>query len=146
MGIRLDFREEQIVLVAKWWADRLRETIKPVIQPDTHLMTLAAKLQNRLAPSEEKVIVFEAALAELLRTYEIPSLCSAERCWGVISTRWVELVVDYNARGLLLEAAKVAGISDMAFPWKTTMVVRYDQVETLDADQNVKVIYETVAE
>lgn len=130
---KLDFREEHISLVAKWWADQFRkhlESPNSMIINDHHL-TIADKMRRMLHPPEEKILVFEHKLAELLCTSECPKIWEERTAgtWGIVSTRHVLLNVDYHAAGLLLVACRFAKISDMAFPWKTNMTMRYDYAE-----------------
>lgn len=131
MEHKLDFKEEHILLVAKWWADQLRDkSLSPnTLRTGDAPLFVADSIRLRLAPDEEKVVQFEQKLAELLRT----SVCPGTRgevtaeTWGVIGTRTVHLHVDYHATGLLLAACRFAKIHDMSFPWKTDMHMGYER-------------------
>lgn len=127
----LDFKEEHVAIVAKWWADQLRscDPSPNVITTLDPQLAVADMLRIKFMPSEDKVVLFERRLAELLRTSECPNLMResyTEENWGIEGTRNVRLIVDYHAYGLLLAACRFAKISDMAFPWKTGMQMSYD--------------------
>ncbi len=141
MNFVLDFREEHILLVSNWWAATLSRH-GPAFAPEPH-MALARKLQARLIPSPEKIEAFRFALADLLRTSEVPRVLTGlgPAIWGVTGTRSITLAVEYNAMGLLQMAAKSAGVSDMAFPWKTKMYMRYDSAVIIDSDREETTLY-----
>lgn len=77
-------------------------------------------VRKRMRPSPEKVAIFREELRKLLRDPE-PGYC-------VFSTNHVELRTDYEAQGLLYDAAKTAGINTMSFPFKTWLQLRDGRV------------------
>jgi hypothetical protein len=125
MPHKLDFKEEHIVLVTRWWADRLRGKDSDQELVDSSIYTVKSEdLRKKMLPDEEKIAKFELELANLLRTTITPKPFGERpppELWGVVTTRYVVLHVEYQAWGLLRTAAKAAGVNDMAFPWKTRL-------------------------
>jgi hypothetical protein len=86
------------------------------------LGSIRALQSKRITP--EKIEAFGAELGRLLREAK-PS----GEYGGINGLAGADLITDYNAFGLLLAAGKHAGISDMAFPWKTKIYLRGDVVK-----------------
>lgn len=80
-------------------------------------LAFADRIRQKLAPSEEKIAIFENALVGLLRN---PALENA---------RVIHLDVDYHASGLLREACLSAKIDSMSLPWKTNMLLSNNLVQ-----------------
>lgn len=135
------FSAELIASVVDFWAKTLSsdEEEAATQQDDAAMLRLMTsnpaaasgigKSRQRLKPPPEKIEVFKKKLAELLEE-PIGGVDTQERAYGVISPRWIEVRTDYQAQGLLLIAAKHAGISDMAFPFKTIVTIKHGRVTT----------------
>ena len=73
----------------------------------------------------ERPEVFAEKLREFLIEPYPDGTDPRERPYGCITPRWIQLRTDYQAQGLLALAAKAAGISDMAFPFKTVLLIKH---------------------
>lgn len=109
---------------AEWWAARLRaahpevDGLHPNLTPRQALVATAeiglrgAQLRGA-TPNEATIEMFTAELAQRI---------------AATKKAKVTLRVDYHPEDLLGQAADAAGLSDEAFPRKTTMQVRSDHV------------------
>jgi hypothetical protein len=105
---------EAIEVAAEWWTNSLRgipnkdNEGKGKLSDGALLMTLASVAKG--LPSESDLVGFKQALIEAIQN---------ERVWG----EYLSLGVDYFPEDCLAAAAKVAGISELAFSSKTRMHV-----------------------
>lgn len=136
------FSEALIDACVDFWAKALVPPEEEFATPQdaaamTRLMThnpvgasVIDRARARMKPTPEKLELFKTKLRELLAEPYPDGTDPRERPYGCISPRWVELRTDYQAQGLLLLAAKHAGISDMAFPFKTIVTIKHGRVTT----------------
>lgn len=130
------FTEYQIQLVAGWWVDKIKENTIPQSVVNAALngmspgMAAAVELKRAITPSADSLEAFHDTLCALLRDTEVPGAFSEDRRkpenWGVISTGYAELKMDYQPFGLLATACKRSKLSAMALPWKTTVHMGYE--------------------
>ena len=129
------FSEELMKVAVEYWVNQLRGDAPPtdgdeyardrLALSNPPALGLIERVQSRLKPNEEQLKVFAEKLREFLIEPYPDGTDPRERPYGCITPRWIQLRTDYQAQGLLALAAKAAGISDMAFPFKTVLLIKH---------------------
>lgn len=110
---------EVAIKAAKWWGDRLRGNTHHTNGSDDEGSKMAGILADMMSGlvSNDTITRFEEILVDKIL---------AEK------SEYVDLYCDYHPDPLLFEAAKEAGINDMAFPWKTGVKISNGKVRVSD--------------
>ncbi len=111
---------EYVKVAANWWANII---VNPKFDngddsnADGMAFLLTMMVNSKSSISKEQIDIFRKELADII-VEQMKSSRNGE----------CNLDVDYEPDMLLHEAAHKAGIDDMGFPWKTSMVISKDKV------------------
>lgn len=115
--------EEMARAAARWWRDKIDGGAKHDNGDDSLASRMACLMADCLN------VPTDAGLLNLFEHELVRMLLKEDEGWGGFT-----LVSDYGPSGLLLSAAKAAGISPRNFPYKTWMLLQVQDGEIVVKD------------
>lgn len=106
-------KQKAAEVAAKWWTEKVCGVVRHDNGDPTGASDFANIIADMLSAKVDRSqgVAFETALKRIVRD-------------GLDDRGWVDLDVDYHPCRELADAARLAGVSEYNFPYKTTMTIR----------------------